>query len=265
MDEKIRTLGRLIAEARHAVVFTGAGVSVESGIPDFRSPGGIWERCDPDEFEYSAFCTDPARYWRNRLAGRHAAALDIFRAEPNPAHIAIARLEEMGRVRMVITQNIDNLHQDAGSRNVVELHGNARWARCQRCRARIPVAEADRRARSGEIPPLCSCGGILKPDVVFFGEMLPQQAIDRAFAGAMACDLMVVVGSSLVVHPAASIPAMAAEHARLCIVNLSPTPLDDLADVVIHGKAGEVLPEVVAVVEGICRVGGGGSSSRGES
>ncbi|MGC9436192.1 MAG: NAD-dependent protein deacylase [Methanomicrobiales archaeon] len=249
MEEQIRTIARLLDEARHGVVFTGAGVSVESGIPDFRSPGGIWDRYDPDEFEYEAFCADPGRYWENRCAGRHAAALDIFRAEPNPAHRAIARLQELGRVRTVITQNIDNLHQDAGSKDVVELHGNARWVRCQRCGARSPAEEADRRATCGEIPPLCSCGGIFKPDVIFFGEMLPRQAIERAYAEAMACDLMLVVGSSLVVYPAATIPAMAAEHARLVIVNLDPTPLDDAAAVVVHGRAGEVLPAVVAAME----------------
>lgn len=259
MEQRIHTIARLLLGARHAVVFTGAGVSVESGIPDFRSPGGIWDRYDPDEFQYEAFCADPGRYWENRCAGRHAAALDLFRAEPNPAHRAIARLQELGRVRTVITQNIDNLHQDAGSTGVVELHGNARWVRCQRCGARSPVEVADRRAGSGEVPPLCSCGGILKPDVIFFGEMLPRQAIERAYAEAMACDLMLVVGSSLVVYPAASIPAMAAGHARLVIVNLDPTPLDGAADVVVRGRAGEVLPAVVAAVEDMCGGAGGGS------
>ena len=245
MEDEIRTMARMILDARHVVVFTGAGVSVESGIPDFRSPGGIWERFDPDEFDYGAFCADPAAYWKNRLEGRHASALDIFQAKPNPAHLAIARLQKEGRVKTVITQNIDNLHQDAGSTDVVELHGNARWARCQECWQRIPSRDADLQAKSGQIPPLCHCGGILKPDVIFFGEMLPQRAIQRAMAEAMYCDMMVVVGSSLVVYPAAQIPALAAEHAPLCIVNLQPTPLDAVAGVVIHGKAGEILPAVV--------------------
>ena len=248
MEKEIRTMARMLLDARHAVVFTGAGVSVESGIPDFRSPGGIWERFDPDEFDYGAFCADPAGYWRNRCEGRHAGALDIFQAKPNPAHRAIAWLQQEGRIIMVITQNIDNLHQDAGSTDVVELHGNARWVRCQECGRRMPASDADQQARAGQIPPLCPCGGILKPDVIFFGEMLPQRAMQRAIAEAMFCDMMVVVGSSLVVYPAANIPALAAEHARLCIVNLDPTPLDAVAGVVIHGRAGKVLPAVVEVV-----------------
>ena len=232
----------LLRPARSVIAFTGAGISVESGIPHFRGEGGLWTKFDPYKVAHiETFRKDPAQYWTYSLEHRRADA------EPNPAHHALVDLEERGHLRAVVTQNTDGLHQRAGSRDVIELHGSSHGVTCLDCGAQFPRAEIDARNRA-HCPPTCpTCGGsLLKPTVVLFGEALPESALRQARQLAMAADVVLIVGSSLQVYPAAGIPRLAREHgAELCIINAEPTPFDDAASVVIHGKAGEVLPEVV--------------------
>jgi NAD-dependent deacetylase len=228
-----------LASADLAIVLTGAGVSVESGIPDFRSPGGIWEKYPPEVYgTIEAFREDPKRFWTfylelARLCGS---------ARPNPAHAALAKLEALELVDSVITQNVDGLHQAAGSKNVIELHGSPDALVCLDCRSR-------RKARIAELtaPPPCECGAIMKPDVVLFNEMLPLEAIERAQELARRCDVCLVVGTSAIVYPAATIPEIAFEHgATLCEFNLEPTSLTHTGRVrhFIEGSAGETLPRL---------------------
>ena len=235
----------LLSRARSGMAFTGAGVSVESGIPHFRGEGGLWTKFDPYKVAHiDTFRKDPAQYWTYSLNHRRSDA------EPNPAHRALVELEQLGHLRAVVTQNTDGLHQQAGSGRVVELHGSSREVVCLECEARLPRDQADRMNRE-HCPPSCpACGGrFLKPTVVLFGEALPMPALRDAQAMAIAADVVLIVGSSLQVYPAAGIPRMALEHgADLCIVNAEPTPFDDLAAVVLHGKAGEILPQVVRQV-----------------
>lgn len=237
-------LSRLCQEAERMVAFTGAGISAESGIPTYRGAGGVWHKYDPAKYaDIGHFLEDPSYYWSFFREVRYPV---VSRAEPNPAHRALARLEERGRLRAVITQNIDGLHQAAGSRRVLELHGNTRSIRCMSCGSRFAMDEVYRQTAT-RLPPVCSrCEGPLKPDVVFFGEALPRGVLDEALAEARSCDLFLVVGSSLVVHPAASLPAVARRNgARLVIINRDPTPLDDLADLVLHAAASEALDALV--------------------
>ncbi|BES81911.1 NAD-dependent protein deacetylase [Pyrodictium abyssi] len=246
--EEAKRLAQLLAESRYAVVFTGAGVSTESGIPDFRGPSGLWRRVPPEVFTIEYFVERPLEVWR-----LFTELFYSFKdAKPNPAHYAIARLEELGIVKSVITQNIDGLHQAAGSRRVIELHGNLRWARCMSCGRRVPLDEAVSEAREGRLPRCPVCGGLLKPDAVFFGEPLPEEALEEAFREARRADLVLVVGSSLSVYPAAYIPEYARRRgARLAIVNLEPTPLDHLATVVARRRASELLLMVVRELESL--------------
>lgn len=245
--EGMKKAAELLSSSLHAVALTGAGMSTESGIPDFRSPGGLWSRYDPSEFAtLSSFLGDPSRFYRAA-----SEFLSVFTAEPNEGHRALAELEQMGVLKAVITQNIDGLHQAAGSRKVVELHGNLRECKCLSCGRVSPIEVlVGKLVQEGEIPPLCNdCGGILKPNVVFFGEQLPRDALEEAFEQARRCDLMLVAGSSLVVSPANFLPPMAVEAgARLLIVNEEVTPMDAFASVVIRGKTGRVLPELVRLV-----------------
>ena len=232
----------LLLNSRSGIAFTGAGVSVESGIPHFRGEGGLWTKFDPYKVAHiDTFRKNPAEYWTYSLNHRRPYA------EPNPAHRALAELERFGYLRAVITQNTDGLHQRAGSREVIELHGSSHAVVCLDCDARFPRDEVDQMNRE-HCPPSCpACGGrFLKPTVVLFGEALPVGALRDAQALAKAADVVLIVGSSLQVYPAAGIPRLAREHgAELCIVNAEPTPFDDVAAAVIHGKAGEVLPEIV--------------------
>jgi NAD-dependent deacetylase len=228
---------------------TGAGISAESGIPTFRGEGGLWTRYDPIKvasIEY--FMADPSAYWTaSRERGRVALA-----ARPNPGHRALAALEAAGHLAAVVTQNTDGLHQDAGTRHVIEVHGSGRTVQCLDCGNREPRSAVQARL-DFEMPPRCTiCGGtFLKPTVVLFGETMPQAAIRDAFALARAADVVLIVGSSLVVYPAADIPVVAMRSgARSIIVNAEPTPLDALADVVIHGRSGDVLPEIVELIDG---------------
>ena len=248
IEAKIDALADLILGSSRVVVFTGAGVSTESGIPDFRSPGGIWERFDPEDFTIQKFLTSPGtrlKQWRVLFDSGI-----ITDALPNAAHIAIAGLERMGKLSCVITQNIDNLHQKGGNSpdKVYELHGNMVWAVCLNCRRRLPLGEVRKRLQATDTePPYCEiCYGILKPDVVFFGESLPPKTLHDAMEHSRNCDLLIVVGSSLVVYPAAYMPMYAKEAgARVAIVNLTATSYDEMADVVINAKAGETMQKVM--------------------
>jgi len=248
--EPIELLARLIAEAERVVVFTGAGISTESGIPDFRSPGGIWDTFDPDDFTYQKFVSSletRKKQWQLLKLGALITGI-----EPNPAHYAIAELYSLGKLDCVITQNIDSLHQRAGvpPDRVFELHGNMQWARCLDCRHRFPMEEiVPGMKEEDEVPHCPDCRGMLKPDVVLFGEQLPRETLVEAARRSRNCDLFIVVGSTLIVYPAAYMPLYARDAgARLAIVNLTETDLDGDAAVVIHDKAGETLSRVMEKV-----------------
>jgi NAD-dependent deacetylase len=237
----------LILESKKLLVFSGAGISTESGIPDFRSPGGIWDRFDPDDFTIDKFINDPeARRKQWRIFGEGMLSEN---AEPNAAHVAIAELHGLGKLDCVVTQNIDNLHQKAGvpDEKVFELHGNMRWAICLKCRKRHSFGEIKARLEFGEENPVCrDCGGILKPDIVMFGEQLPLNVLEEASRRAIASDLCLVIGSTLIVYPAALIPEYAVQTgSRLVIINLSETPMDSKAEVLINARAGETMASVV--------------------
>jgi NAD-dependent deacetylase len=252
MKEKIEKAINMIQGAQRVVVFTGAGVSTESGIPDFRSPGGLWTRFDPDDFTIDKYLRSEEtrrKMWKI-LIGEGL----LSEAEPNPAHKAVAELERLGKLRCVITQNIDNLHQKGGNspEKVYELHGNMKWVICLKCRNRMAMDAIRQKAASEEFSPVCEyCGGLLKPDVIFFGEMLPQDTLRKASRESEQCDLFLVIGSSLVVYPAASLPLQAKRAgAELIIVNLGPTEQDHLADVIINDYAGETMSAIVMGLEG---------------
>ncbi|MET0608556.1 MAG: NAD-dependent deacylase [Gaiellaceae bacterium] len=239
-------LAALIRERQPCVVLTGAGVSTESGIPDFRSPTGLWAQFDPLEFgSIDAFRRDPIKVW-SFYKPRISMLTD---AQPNPAHIALAELEQHGLVQAVVTQNIDLLHERAGSREVVEVHGSIRTATCPGCGARYELEQVLALLAEADAPACPACGEIVKPDVVFFGELLPPEAIDRAYKLARAAALMLVVGSALEVYPIAGLPEETlAAGGKLAIVNRGPTPYDGRANLRIDGRAGEVLPAVVAAL-----------------
>jgi NAD-dependent deacetylase len=224
------------------VVLTGAGVSTESGIPDFRSPSGLWAKFDPLEYgSIDAFRADPLKVWsfyKPRVAM-------LTEAEPNAAHAALAELERLGFVQAVVTQNIDLLHERAGSREVVEVHGSIRSATCPGCGERQPLARVLELLADADAPACPSCGALLKPDVVFFGELLPIEAIDRAMQLARGAGLLLVVGSSLEVYPVAALPEETlAAGGALAIVNRGPTSYDARAALRLDGSAGEVLAAV---------------------
>jgi NAD-dependent deacetylase len=234
----------LIRKAERAVILTGAGISTPSGIPDFRSDGtGLWSRDEPLEIaSLSTFRTAPERFfhWFQPLAN------SIVQAQPNPAHLAVAEFERSGHLRTVVTQNIDGLHQKAGSRHVIEMHGTLRTLSCTNCFTRF---EADPFLQPyiemGKIPTCLSCNGILKPDVILFGEQLPQSAWYEAQRAARQCDLMVVAGSSLAVLPVAGLPMQALDRgAHLIIINNTPTYINVRADVVILDDVATTIPEI---------------------
>jgi NAD-dependent deacetylase len=234
----------LIAAASKIVAFTGAGISKESGISTYRGEDGMWSEYDPEKYaNIDYFREDPSLFWNFFNDVRYPG---LVYSEPNPAHLALAELERQGKLDLVVTQNIDGLHTAAGNTKVVELHGNTRIIGCLECEKDYDF-ETIRRQVQTEIPPYCrACGGLLKPRVTFFGEALPAGAMERAAAAANVCDLLLVVGSSLLVYPAASIPLMAKRvGAKLIIVNVGETAQDELADVKIDGRAGEVLPQLI--------------------
>ena len=240
----------IIASANKVVVFTGAGVSTESGIPDFRSPGGIWSKYQPIMFQDFMSSEEMRREsWRRGKDSYHVFA-DV---EPNPAHHAIAELERMGKLDSLITQNIDNLHQVAGSSPeiVIELHGTVMYVLCMECGKRWPRAEIQEWLESGvEIPYCDECGGIMKSATVSFGQPMPEKETMEARMRSENADVFIVIGSSLVVFPAADMPMVAKQNgAKLIIVNLGETSFDDYADVLIRGKAGEVMESMIGRVK----------------
>lgn len=234
----------LLANSRRAVAFTGAGISTESGIADFRSPGGVWTRYQPVMFQdFLASAEARRQYWRMKKEGYR----ELRTARPNAGHRALAALEAAGKLAAVITQNIDGLHQDAGSRRVLELHGTSRHCVCLECQARFDPDGVQRRLEAGEEVPLCEkCGGFLKSATVSFGQALPEEVLSEAFELCTRADLLLALGSSLVVEPAASLPVHAKRNgARLVIINRSETPLDRIADVVLRESIGESLTAVL--------------------
>jgi NAD-dependent deacetylase len=246
--EALHKAQRLLASRRTVVAFSGAGLSTASGIPDFRSPGGVWSRHQPVLYQDFLASEDARRrYWRQR---REMYA-DFRDARPNAAHVALARMEERGRLEAVITQNIDGLHQEAGSRKVLELHGTNRRVACVRCQKDHDVGRVYAGLEEGRDVPTCDdCGGPLKAATVSFGQNLDPEVLDASFRLARESDVLLVLGSSLVVQPAAALPVAAAEAgAQVVIVNREPTPLDGLAAVVIHGPVEEVVPALAGAAE----------------
>lgn len=248
-ENDINRAATLLSASRYTVALTGAGISTSSGIPDFRSPrAGLWENADPQEVATLwGFRHNPAAFY-NCLRPLARTVLD---ARPNPAHLALARLEALGVLKAVITQNVDMLHSKAGNKVVYEIHGHMREATCIRCNS---VCDArphiDAFIDDGTVPSCPACGGTLKPNVVLFGEELPVREIDDAYRAARECDVMIVAGSSLEVYPAGNLPSAAAmNNAKLIVVNYEPTHVDHLAEVVIHADVAEVLPRVVDALD----------------
>ena len=238
--EHTNKLREIISNSKQLVAFTGAGLSAESGIPTYRGAGGLWSKYDPSKYaDINYFMQDPSYYWNFFKEVRYPILKD---AQPNAAHFALAELEKQGKLILSITQNIDGLLQIAGQDKVCELHGNTRKIKCLDCNKKYPMEEIYQ-LLDEKLPPDCpDCNGLLKPDVVLFGEQLPQEELNRAWQAAHECDTFLVVGSSLVVHPAAQIPLIAKNNgATLVIVNIDPTPLDREADLIINEKASEVL------------------------
>jgi NAD-dependent deacetylase len=239
----VTRLAELMRQAGPAVVLTGAGISTESGIPDFRSPSGIWARYDPQEYAtMDAFRADPVKVWSFYALRLRA----LTEAVPNAGHLALAELERAGRVRAVITQNIDLLHERAGSRDIVEVHGSIRTSSCLRCGERYPLDRVLTLIADDGAPRCLECDEVLKPDVVFFGELLLEAAIDRAYELARSAGLLLVVGSTLEVWPVSLLPEETVRAGgRVAIVNRGPTSFDGRAAVKIEGGAGETLAALV--------------------
>lgn len=236
-----------IIRAKTVVALTGAGISTESGIPDYRGPGGVWESNSPPTLgDYRSSLETRTAYWQSRVERYPTLAA----TQPNDGHRALAALAQNGHIQAVITQNIDGLHQKAGHSpdQVVELHGNAHMIRCFDCNNVLPAARIQVRLERGEADPACeSCGGVLRAATVLFGEPLPPLALHQAIDWARRCDLMLVIGTSLLVKPAAQLPVLAKQHgAKLVILNRTPTPLDRLADVRLLGEAGPLLQQIAS-------------------
>ncbi|NPA90464.1 MAG: NAD-dependent deacylase [Chloroflexi bacterium] len=246
-EAAIQKAADLLVQAQHAVALTGAGISTPSGIPDFRTPGkGMWEFVDPVEVaSIWSYREQPERFyrWIRPLLEK------MEQARPNPAHHALADMERWGVLRWIITQNIDSLHQAAGSRNVLEVHGHTRTATCLSCGYQTATDTFWEQVKRGEIPRCPQCGGLMKPDVVLFGELLPPEALIRAQEAALRADLMLIVGSSLEVMPAADLPRLTKRSGgKLIVVNLGPTSVDHLAEVRIRGDVAEILPKLAQAV-----------------
>jgi len=243
----------LIREAEEILVFTGAGISTESGIPDFRSPGGIWDRYDPTDFYFHNFISSEKsreRYWE--MSSEYY--LVMKEALPNPAHLAIKEIEDAGKLLAIVTQNIDRLHHRAGNSpdKIIELHGTAFLVSCLSCGKEYPRDDIEERIKAGIKVPYCdACPGILKPATISFGQAMPEDKMIESMGYSRICDLCIVLGSSLVVYPAASIPEEAVNSgARLMIINRDETPLDHRADLVIRGSAAESLERIMSLITG---------------
>lgn len=246
-----------LLSSRYAIVLTGAGMSTESGIPDFRGPKGIWttnKEAEAKAYErYGLFLRDPKAYWEEVLGldGTHGVFYnEVKKAKPNPGHYALAELEELSLLKCVITQNIDGLHRKAGNRNVIEYHGSVHKLRCLSCGSRLDFDVIS----LGKLPPYCRCGGAMKYDIVHFNEPIPSDVMEKAEKEALECDLMLICGTSAVVYPFASLPRTAKlgykSRAKIIEVNAEPTPFthESISDCFIQGKTGEILPEIVKIV-----------------
>lgn len=245
MIESIARAADILTQANNTVALTGAGISVESGIPPFRGKGGIWEKIDPIKYaSIDAFLANPTDVWEV-LIKRMQTILN--KAKPNKAHAALVRLEELNILKTVITQNVDGLHQMAGNKDVIEFHGNFVTQRCHDCGKKIPAGQLDLE----QIPPYCTCGGILRPDVIFFGEQIPTNALQRSELISSTCDVMLVIGTSATVQPAAFMPMIAKQSGAAIIeINTQVTGLTRrVSDITIIGKAGAILDAVAAQVE----------------
>lgn len=249
-QEAIRQAAALLVEADYVTGLTGAGISVESGIPPFRGPGGLWTKYgEPPMNGYQRFLDDPRKAWEERLSPTGPSKIlqeTVRNAQPNPGHDALVTLEEMGLLRYLITQNVDGLHRRAGSRNLAEIHGNSTLVRCLQCVARSPLAEVSVQ----QLPPACpQCGGMLKIDTVSFGEPIPQDVLEVCFEQSQRCDCMIVAGTSATVYPAAWFPMQIRERGgHLLEVNLYESELTSLCSVSLRGKTGEILPKLVEAV-----------------
>lgn len=250
MTDDIDRIADKIAARGCNVVFTGAGISTESGIPDYRSQGGLWDQFQPVYFDdFMSSKSARIEYWRQKNVLYH----DLVNARPNAAHMALAQLYAQGLIDAVITQNIDGLHQEAGlpADKVIELHGSNRRVRCMHCGQLSSLEEAHGRIQAGDPAPECTCGGYLKPDTISFGQSLPVRELRQAGDLAGGCDVFVVIGSTLIVQPAALMPEYALINgAFLAIINLSETPYDNRCDVLIREKAGTILPQITAKIQG---------------
>lgn len=238
--QSLDSFRELLQNSKYVVAFTGAGISAESGIPTYRGSGGMWEKYDPEKLaSIDYFHRDPSLYWNFFKDVRYPS---LKQAQPNSAHYALGKLEEKGILKALITQNVDGLHQLAGNERVLEMHGNTKRILCLNCSSTYDM-ENIQSLLENQVPPKCpKCSGLLKPDVVLFGETLPVQVLDEANQEARKCDLFLSVGSSLVVQPAASLPGIAKNNgAKLVIINKGSTPFDKYADFVFHSSASEVL------------------------
>ena len=242
MDELIEKAARIILDSKLTIALTGAGISVESGIPDFRSKGGLWDRFDPEEYAtIYAFQDNPEKVWRMLKEMEHI----VENARPNAAHIGLAELEQMGLLKSVLTQNVDNLHQEAGSQDVIEYHGNSKSFTCLWCNKKYAFED-----KRGEYPPRCQCGQILKPDVIFFGEAIPSLAMVRSSQLASTCQALLIIGTSAVVSPFNILPRQAKQGGATIIeINLEETVLTHhITDIFLQGKATEQVSQVVSAV-----------------
>ncbi|MFC1948742.1 NAD-dependent deacetylase [Chloroflexota bacterium] len=266
MQPAIERAARDLADSKYAIALTGAGISTESGISDFRGPSGVWTLNPEAErraaLGYQDFMQDPKGWWENTLsrAGTGSFGLmgDLGKAMPNAGHYALAELENIGILKCTITQNIDSLHEKAGTKNLLEYHGSVAKLRCLSCGARFGRDEFDleKLHREGNLPPSCPrCRGIIKSDGVFFGEPIPSDAAEKSQKEALKCDLMLICGTSAVVYPFANLPRMAEQRgvATIIEINAEPTPLteEDISDYLIQGNTGEILPRILEQVKNL--------------
>jgi NAD-dependent deacetylase len=245
-DHDIQMAQKMVANSSKISALTGAGISVDSGIPDFRSEGGLWKRFDPLEHAtLESFMRDPTKFW---TMGKELAET-IVKAKPNSAHTSLAHLEKQGKLIGVITLNIDNLHQSAGNKKVIELHGNYLRAHCIDCGAEYFGKKVHERVAQGEIPPKCEkCGGILKSEAILFGEPLPKNPMAKAIDLCRTTDLMIVIGTSLTIYPAAFLPQLAKNAgANVILINLEGSNKDGIADIVLQGRAADILPTITEI------------------
>ncbi len=247
MEELIKKAAKDLVHTKNAVALTGAGISVESGIPPFRGKGGMWEKIDPMKYAHiDAFLKDPAKVWNVLVKDMKEI---VEQADPNDGHNGLAKLEELGILKTIITQNIDGLHQAAGNTDVIEFHGTFAWQKCMDCGNRCETSKVD----ISRIPPLCDCGGIYRPECIFFGEAIPVDHLIRSQDIASKCDIMLVIGTSAVVQPASSMPMITKQAGKKVIeINPERTPLtDSVSDYLIMGKAGHVMNRIIEEIEGL--------------